>query len=153
RVGIPRVNPVTVDFPARAGQCVAVIRAPLAYGLMGQVEAAIGTEVSRRGDRACGRGRADHFAVPGERCFELDAHFQVDLTVPVERHVPARSRDLLRADDTPYQAAGLGHDPGEFLRAGPTAHDGKGLTAALLEADLVCHLSPSGAGRRWIPWI
>jgi hypothetical protein len=50
-----------------------------------------------------------------EGSIEFDAHFQVDLTVPVDRDVPARTRDLLRAADAPHKAAGLRDDLGELL--------------------------------------
>src|SRR5438876_10268935 len=98
---------MAIDFPARARQDVAATRAPLADRLMRLGEPAVGTEVRRRGDRAGGGGGADDFAVSGERAVQFDAHFQVDHIVPVERDVPPRTRDLLRADDPPYRATGV----------------------------------------------
>jgi hypothetical protein len=138
-VGIPFVSPMSIDFPVGAGQFATVIRAPLANCLMCLVETVEGTEVRRRGYSA-GRGeRADNFAVPGERSFQFDANFQVDLTVPVDRDVSTCTRDLLRADVTPNQTASVWYDLGEFLRTRPAAHDGKGVTAKLFEPDVVFH--------------
>jgi hypothetical protein len=138
-VGIPFVCPMTVDFPVGAGQFVTMIGAPLANCLMCLVETVVGTEVRRRGYRA-GRGERDgNLAVPGERSVQFDANFQVDLTVPVDRDVSACTRDLLRADDTPYQAASVWYDLGEVLRTRPATHDGKWVTAELFEPDCVFH--------------
>src|SRR5262245_5618801 len=135
---------MAVDFPVGAGHGVTLIRAPPADCLVRLAEPAVGAKVYRRGDRAGGRGRADNFAVPGERGIQFDAHFQVDHIIPVERDVPARPHDLLRADDAPYGAAGVGNDSGEFLQARPTAHDSEGTTAELLESDVVFHANHPG---------
>src|SRR4051794_25439055 len=124
---------MAVDFPAGAGQLVTVLRGPVADCLMCLVEEGVGAEV-RRGDHRAGRcGRTDDLAVAVEGGFELDADFQVDLLVPVERDVPARTRELLRADDAPHEAAGLWDDPGEFLNTRPTTHDGERTTVELFK--------------------
>jgi hypothetical protein len=68
----------------------------------------------------------------------------VDLIIPVERDVPACTRDLLGADDTSHQAAGLWNDLGEFLQSRPTAHDGKRTTAELFEPDIIFHANHPG---------
>src|SRR5262249_45958638 len=73
-----------------------------------------------------------------------DPHFQVNLAVPVERDVPTRTLDLLRADDAPHGAAGVGHDFGKFLRTRPTAHNRKRTTAELFESDIVFHANHLG---------
>src|SRR5439155_10428871 len=89
--------------------------APLANRLMGRVELTVGP-VMGRGNNKTGRGdRADHFAVPGERGVQLDAHLEVDLPVQVDRDVPPGARDLLRADDGPDRTAGVRHDLREFV--------------------------------------
>jgi hypothetical protein len=100
--------------------------------------------VRRRDDRAGRGGRADDLAVPGEGSLDLDAHFQVDPIIPVESDVPARARDLPRADDAPHQAAGLRDDPGEFPRSRPSSHDGQGTTAELFEPDIISHANHPG---------
>ena len=92
-------------------------------------------------------------STPGEGSIPFDAHFQVDLVVPVQRNVPACTLYLLRAEDAPHRAAGLWNDVGQFLQTRTTAHDGKRTTAELFESDLVLHDSHhDGTGcQRGIP--
>src|SRR5262249_47767371 len=70
--------------------------------------------------------------------------FQIDLTVPVERDVPPRTGDLLRADDAPDQTAGVRNDPGKLVRTRPPAHDGERATADLFESNVVFHANALG---------
>ncbi len=56
--------------------------------VVGRVEPAVGAEVRCRGDRPRRGDGADHFAVTGERCLELDADFEVDLVVEIQGDVP-----------------------------------------------------------------
>jgi hypothetical protein len=53
--------------------------------------------------------------------------------------VPARTGDVLGADDTPHRAAGVGDDLGQFLQARPTAYHGERTTAELFHSDVIFH--------------
>src|SRR5439155_17462177 len=116
-----------------------VVRAPQANRLVRLVELTVRPEMGRRGHEAGRGGRADDFAVPGERGVQFDAHFQVDRTVQIDRDVPPGTWDVLRADDAPHRAAGIRNDLGEFPGTRATAHDGKRTAAELFESDGVFH--------------
>ena len=65
------------------------------------VEQLVRPEMGRRGNETGRRGRGDNFAEPGERSVQFDADLQVNLTVPVDRDVPAGPS---RTDATPAGA-------------------------------------------------
>src|SRR5262245_50474222 len=88
RVMIPFVQPMAVDFPARAGQSKPLTCTPLMNCLMGLSELAVGTKVSCRHDGAGRGGRTNDFAVRGKGRVQFDAHFEVDHIVPIESDVP-----------------------------------------------------------------
>ena len=71
----------------------------------------------------------------GERPVQLDADFQVDLAVQVDRNMQPRTRDLLRANDVPDSTTGVRYDLRELMGGGATAHDRKPAAAVLLESD------------------
>jgi hypothetical protein len=77
--------------------------------------------------------------MPGERPVELDAHFQVDLIIQVNRNMAACTRDLLRANNIPNSAAGVRHHLQELMGSCATAYDGKRASAVLFEPDFVFH--------------
>jgi hypothetical protein len=77
--------------------------------------------------------------VPGERAVQLDAHFQVDLAVEVDRNMPTRARDLLRTKDIPNGTTGGRYDLREFMGGCATAHDRQRATAELFDSDNVFH--------------
>jgi hypothetical protein len=93
----------------------------------------------RSGDRASRGSRADNFAVPAERGFQLHADFKVVLTVQVNGDMTTCPWNLQRPDDGPYRASSLRNDPREFLRSRATAHHRKQATADLFESDVVFH--------------
>jgi hypothetical protein len=103
------------------------------------VEEAVGAEVGRGGDEARRGGRGDDLAVPGERPVELDANFQVDLAVQVDRDVTAGTRDLLTTEDIPDGTAGVRDDLREFVGGCATADDRERACAELFESDDVSH--------------
>src|SRR5262245_42817794 len=102
--------------------------------------------MSRCGDASGWSHRTAHFASPGEGSGHFDAHFQVDLTVPVNRNVPACALYPLSAMDIPHGATGRRNNFGEFWLARASAHHGEGLTGLLFESDFVCHWDLSLAG-------
>src|SRR6516162_1037248 len=77
--------------------------------------------------------------MPAERPVELDAHFQVDLTIQINRDMAPCASDLLRSNDVPNRAAGVRHDLGEFVCSGATADDRERATAELFKPDDVFH--------------
>src|SRR5262249_48407590 len=131
--------PVTVNLPTWTCQRIPVVSAPPANRLMRLVELTVRAVMGRGGDRARWRGRGDHVAVAGERGGQLDAYFQVDLIVPVDRDMPACTWNLLGADDTPHRAASFWYDPGQFLYGRATAHHGKRMPRVLFESYDVFH--------------
>ena len=98
--------------------------APPADRVMRVVKLLVRPEMGRCGNEAWRSCRGDDFAVPAERVVEFDAHFQVDLAVPVDRHVPARTGHLLGAHDVPHGAAGIGDDLRELLGTRLAAYHG-----------------------------
>ena len=80
------------------------------------------------GNEACGRGRSGNFTVSGKRGVHLDARFKIDLTIQVERDVPAGSLDLLRAKHAPHETASSWYDLGKLRLTCPTAYHRKRAT-------------------------
>jgi hypothetical protein len=78
--------------------------------------------------------------VPGERGVQLDADFQIDHTVEVDCDVPARSRDLLRADDVPHGTASFRNDLREFVWFRAPADHRQRTAGELFDADDVIHV-------------
>jgi hypothetical protein len=116
-----------------------MLRAPPPDCLVRLGELVVRAELYRRGDRPAGSGRTGDFIAPHEWGVQFNPHFHVEHIIPVERDMPACTRDLLRADNVPYPAAGVGDNLGEFLQARPTPHHGEGTTADLFESDDVFH--------------
>src|SRR5262249_41074645 len=139
RVAVPFLQPVTVNLPVGTRRRIPVVGAPQTNRLVCLVELTVRPVMGRGGDPTSRGGRADNLAVPGERGVQFNAHFQVDHIVPVERDVPAGSRDLLRADDAPYQAAGIRNDFREFVAGRATADNRKRTAGELFESDGVFH--------------
>src|SRR5262249_20177777 len=106
-VAVPVVFPVTVNLPIGAGQHMSVRGAPCADRLIRLVKQLVRPEMSCRSHQAWRRCREADLAMSGERPIELDAHFQVDLTVQVNRNMAACTRDLLCANDIPNGATGF----------------------------------------------
>ncbi len=50
--------------------------------------------------------------MPSKRGVQFNAHFQVDLVIPIHGDVPAGAGNVLSADDIPDHAARVGHDRG-----------------------------------------
>src|SRR5262245_8798200 len=150
RVTVPFVFPVAVKLPAGTRQRITVVLAPAVDRLMGLAEEAIGPVMGRGGHETRRGYRGDDFAVPGERPVQLDAHFQVDLVIQVDRDVPASPRDLLRTKDIPDGAAGFRDDLREFPGGRATAHDRQRATDELFESDNVFHANTHCRRTAWL---
>lgn len=140
RVAVPFVLPVAVDFPTGANQGVSVIAAPLENRVVGLVEPAVGAEMRGEGDQASRRRGADDFAVPGKRSLQLDADFEVDLAIEIDRDMPAGPCDFLGPDDAPHKAAGLRHDLGKLSLACEPAHHCQWTTGTVFDLNVVWHV-------------
>ena len=126
---------MTVDFPIRAGEGVAVVVAPATNGFVGGFECGIRAEVRGGRDVAGGGSGGDDLAVASERGLEFDADFEVDLAVEIDGYVSAGAGNLLIAQRLPDEAAGFGDDSWKLARE--AADDGDGAAGVMLEADLV----------------
>ena len=104
------------------------------------VKSAVRPILGRRRHGTGGGSRTDHFVMAGERGGKFDADFKVDFAVQVDRDMPARSLDLLGADDAPNLAARIGDDAGEFVSGRASANDGERETRVLFESDVVFHV-------------
>src|SRR5262249_9368773 len=68
---------------------------------------------------------------------------------PVDRDVPAGARDLLGAERVPDDAAAIGNDFRELLRAGLPTNHGKRESGELFEADDVVHVRARVVVKTW----
>jgi hypothetical protein len=93
----------------------------------------------RRGNETGRSGRADDFAAAGKWSSHFGAYFQVDLTIPVNRHMPTCPSDLLASDHTPHGAARIRNDLREFLWTRATPYHGKRSSDTMFESDFVFH--------------
>jgi hypothetical protein len=108
---------------------VTVFRAPLADRLVRRVELLVGTVMRRCGNWPGWSRRADDFTAAGKGSGHFDAHFQVDLTVPVNGEVPARAGYLMSAENIPHDSAGFGDNPRELLRPSAPAYHSQRTTS------------------------
>jgi hypothetical protein len=77
--------------------------------------------------------------MPAEWPVELDAHFQVDLIIQVNRNMAAGTRDLLRANYIPDGTTGVRYHFRELLRSCATAYDRNRASAEPFDLDNVFH--------------
>jgi hypothetical protein len=107
---------------------------------MGFMQAVVRTQVSRRGDQAGWSAGTDHPIVPSKRLTHFDATLQIDLAIPVQRHIPSELGDVGRAEERPHFAATLGNHRGKFALLGATPNHGCPLGLDSIDVDDVFHL-------------
>jgi hypothetical protein len=103
------------------------------------VKQVVRPEMGRCGHEAWRGCRNDDFPIPGERPVEFDAHFQIDLTIQVDRKMAPCTRDLLRPDYIPNSTAGVRYDLREFMGSCATTYDRKPASAEPFEPYKVFH--------------
>src|SRR5271166_5257965 len=118
--------PMAVHFPARPGQLVVMVLAPLAHSLVGVTQAVVRPPVCRGGNCSGRSARADHPIVPCEGLRYFNANLEIYLAVQVQRQVSSGAWNLRRAHEVPHFAAGPGNDGRKLVESLTTSnHVGK----------------------------